>query len=68
AAAKESDPTRVDLAQFADQYDVTLATADGQVQVDTVVGQTRNEIWPWVAAAVFALLIAEYSLANRTAA
>lgn len=65
--SKESDPTRLELDSFVEHYDLTSADAKKVVSA-SVISEKRNELWPWFAAAVFVLLIAEFSLANRTSA
>ena len=66
--SKESDPTRLELASFVEHFALTPADASTTVVSASVVSENRNELWPWFAAAVFVLLIAEFSLANRTTA
>jgi hypothetical protein len=68
SAAKESDPTRIDPEAFAEHFQFTLADPDAAVVAETVQGENKYELWPWLAAAAVVLLIAEYSLANRTTA
>jgi PAS domain-containing protein len=66
--SKESDPTRLELASFVEHFGLTPADAANAVVSTSVVSEKQNELWPWFAAAVFVLLIAEFSLANRTSA
>lgn len=66
--SKESDPTRLELASFVEHFGLTPADAATAVVSASVASENRNELWPWFAAAVFVLLIAEFSLANRTSA
>lgn len=65
--AKESDPTRVDASKFAQQCGLTLAGEEAG-QTSKVEVQGRKELWPWLAAALIVLLVAEFALANRTPA
>lgn len=66
--SKESDPTRLELASFVEHFGLTPADATNAAVSASVVSEKRNELWPWFAAAVLVLLIAEFSLANRTSA
>lgn len=66
--AKESDPTRMAQTAFYEHFDLLPADADNAVVSASVVGEKRNEMWPWLAAALFVLLIGEFCLANRTSA
>ena len=66
--AKESDPTRMDKETFVKHFGLMQADDDNAVVSASVVGSKRNELWPWLAAALFVLLIGEFCLANRTTA
>ncbi len=66
--AKESDPARIDVGQFAEHFKITLADATQTFDSTSVESEKRNEVWPWFAAAAFVLLIGEFTLANRTSA
>lgn len=66
--AKESDPTRVESDVLAEHFDLRLAGATNAVVSASVEGESRKELWPWLAAAVFVLLVFEFALANRTSA
>ncbi len=65
-SARESDPTRIDVTEFAKRFELSLAQADGAKIIASVQTQAARELWPWLAAAVVVLLIAEFTLANRT--
>ncbi len=67
-SSRESDPTRTDASVMAQQYGLTLADGAGEVTSTRVDGEKRHEYWPWLAAAVLVLLVAEFGLANRTSA
>ena len=67
-SSKESDPTRMEPSAFSEHFHVTLADASNAIVSATIDGETQRELWPWFAAAVFALLVAEFALANRTSA
>lgn len=67
-ASKESDPTRVEPEAFAEQFDLRLAGMTNAMVSASVDGESRKELWPWLAAAVFVLLVVEFALANRTPA
>jgi hypothetical protein len=67
ALPKESDPARIEASQFAQQCGLTLAGDDAE-QAGKVDVQGRKELWPWLAAALIVLLVAEFTLANRTPA
>lgn len=64
---KESDPARIDVSKFAQQCGLTLG-GDDTVKAGEVEEQGRKELWPWLAAALVVLLVAEFALANRTPA
>ncbi|MFK8112421.1 MAG: BatA domain-containing protein [Rubripirellula sp.] len=66
--AKESDPTRMVSNAFFEHFQLTPADASSAVVSASVVGEKRNELWPWLAAALFVLLVGEFCLANRTSA
>ncbi|QEF96558.1 hypothetical protein Mal15_05860 [Stieleria maiorica] len=68
STAKESDPTRVAADQFAQHFQITPADPGSAEPTETVQGEYRHELWPWFAAAAVVLLVAEFSLANRTSA
>ena len=68
ALAKESDPARIDIPTFVDHFQLTPADPGSTVVSASVAGEKRNELWPWLAAALFILLIGEFCLANRTSA
>ena len=65
--ASESDPTRMEKDAFLEHFDLVAKNTDSTTtsSVDSI---KRNELWPWFAAAIFVLLIAEFGLANRTPA
>ena len=67
-AAKESDPTRMELPSFAEHFSLTPAQENDALVSASVVTEKRSELWPWFAAALFVLLVAEFGLANRTSA
>ncbi|MGN6547375.1 MAG: BatA domain-containing protein [Aureliella sp.] len=64
-SARESDPARIEAARFAEQCGLVLASEDGE-PAGKVEVQGRKELWPWLAAALIVLLVAEFALANRT--
>jgi hypothetical protein len=66
-SAKESDPARLEPAAFVEHFDLALAD-ESNVLAASVIGEQKNELWHWLAAALFVLLLAEYCLANRTTA
>lgn len=69
APAKESDPARINIADFADHFGIGLADGGAAATAGPGVDKVqRHEIWPWLAAAFFVLLVAEFGLANRTPA
>lgn len=65
---KESDPTRIEPEAFAEHFDLTLASAEGAIVSESIDSEDRNELWPWLAAAVLVLCFGEFTLANRTSA
>lgn len=67
-SSRESDPTRVEPEVFAEQFDLRLAGATNAMVSPSVDGESRRELWPWLAAAAFVLLVVEFALANRTPA
>jgi hypothetical protein len=67
-ASKESDPTRMDASALAEHFGVTAAGGGKTVVSANITSERRRELWPWLAAAVFVLLVAEFGLANRTPA
>lgn len=67
-SAQESDPTRIDVSSLADQLQLTLADGDGRPAKPGVESASRNELWPWLAAALVLFLVLEFSLSNRTPA
>ena len=67
-SSKESDPTRTDREKFTSHYGLIQADDDANAVSASVVGQKKNELWPWLAAALFVLLVGEFTLANRTTA
>lgn len=67
-SAAESDPTRIDTTAFSEFLGLTLADESGQKTAGHVVTNRRNELWPWLAAAVFILVVGEFCLANRITA
>lgn len=67
-AAKESDPTRMESPAFAEHFGLTAADENDTLESASVITEKRNELWPWFAAALFVLLVAEFGLANRTSA
>lgn len=68
AASKESDPTRITLPQFSEHFNVKLVGDQTQAFSETVSGEHKNELWPWLGAAAFVLVAGEFFLANRTTA
>jgi hypothetical protein len=66
--AKESDPTRMEPVALTQHFGLTQAGEGNTVASDSVIGEKRNELWPWLAAAIFVLLVTEFALANRTSA
>ncbi len=66
-AAKESDPTRMQVVAFREHFGLANGAVDAMVSA-SVMHEQRNELWRWLAAAVFVLLVAEFGLANRTTA
>jgi hypothetical protein len=64
---KESDLARIDPKEFATRCGITLAAEDAE-KAAKVESQGRYELWPWLSAALIILLVAEFSLANRTPA
>jgi hypothetical protein len=67
-AAKESDPTRLESPAFVEHFGLTPAQQSDALISASVVTEKRSELWPWFAAIVFVLLVAEFGLANRTSA
>lgn len=67
-SSKESDPSRLDATAFAEHFNLNLAGATNAIVSASVEGESRKELWPWFAAAVFLLLVVEFALANRTSA
>ena len=63
--ARESDPSKLDSETFIEAFD--LKQKSESVSQDANILMDRDEIWPWLAAALIALLVAEFCLANRTA-
>lgn len=67
--ARESDPARIAPTAFASHFGLNIdgerAAADETRPVNI---DRRVEYWPWLAAAVFVLVFAEFCLANRTTA
>ena len=68
SASKESDPTRIPVDQFVEHFQITPADSETAVIAESVQGENRHELWPWLAALAVVLLTAEFSLANRTSA
>ena len=66
--AKESDPTTMESKSLTEHFGLTPANPSDDAEPDQVTAEKRNELWPWFAAAVFVLVIAEFSLSNRTTA
>lgn len=66
-SARESDPARMEAARFAEQCGLVLASEDGEAAGKVEI-QGRKELWPWLAATLIVLLVAEFALANRTPA
>jgi hypothetical protein len=64
----ESNPARADSAAFVSHFGLTVPEQKGDRKVESVVSERRNELWPWLAAAVFVLVVGEFGLANRTSA
>ncbi|MEZ6129495.1 MAG: BatA domain-containing protein [Planctomycetaceae bacterium] len=67
-SAGESDPTRADIDSFVQHFGLTAADDGEDRKIESVVSERRNELWPWLAAAVFVLVVGEFGLANRTSA
>ena len=67
-SAGESDPTRIDKSAFSEVLGLTVPDESEQTSAGSVVAEKRNELWPWLAAVVFILVVGEFSLANRTTA
>lgn len=67
-SAGESDPSRVDKSAFSEILGLNVPDESDQKPAAKVVTQKRNELWPWLAAAVLILIVGEFSLANRTTA
>lgn len=67
-AEKESDPARIEPEMFAEHFDLTLASNDRAAVSESIDGKDRNELWPWLAAAILVLCVGEFTLANRTSA
>jgi hypothetical protein len=67
-SAGESDPTRIGKSAFSEILGLTVLDESGQKPGGKVVTEKRNELWPWLAAAVFILIVGEFGLANRTTA
>ncbi len=66
--AKESDPTRTTPETISKTFGFSLQEPSDS-PVDAVVASiARRELWPWLAAGAFVLMLAEYFLANRTTA
>ena len=67
-ATKESDPSRVSKEDFAKRFDLNLTATKSPEQTVSVTKQSRNEIWPWLAAGLVVLVFGEFALSNRTSA
>ncbi len=65
---QESDLTRVDAERFAEHYSLKLSDAIDEGPSPQKHSESRHELWPWLAAALFVLLFVEFSLSNRTLA
>ena len=65
---KESDPARVEPAALAEYFGLSAADAAGVAVTQRTEGVGKRELWPWLAAAAFALCLGEFMLANRTSA
>ena len=65
--AAESDPSRTSPESLAERYGLSLAADHGAVMQSTVSSTKRIEMWPWLAAGLILLLIAEVALSNLTA-
>lgn len=64
---KESDPTRIEPNELAKQLGVKLLSDQPDTDETRAVA-SYFELWPFLAAALIALLVLESALANRTAA
>ncbi len=67
-SAKESDTVLMDPESFAQQFGLSLASGENAVEAESVDSEQNKEYWPWLASAVFVLLVFEFALANRTSA
>ncbi len=70
ASPRESETDRCTLEEFADRFQMTLQTEES-IPIAPVTQVSRsdlrpNEQWHWAALAVFALLLTESFVANRT--
>ena len=68
APAGESDPARTTPDQLSDVFGLTLAGAADAPAGRSAATVSRRELWPFLAAAAFVLMLAEFCLANRTTA
>ncbi|QEG43601.1 BatA domain-containing protein [Roseimaritima ulvae] len=68
SSAQEFDPTRIEAAEFAEHFGLSLVDSFAATSIRQVAKQKPYEVWPWLAAIVFVLLVAEFALANRTSA
>lgn len=66
--AKESETAKISEESFIKQYGVTPASADCDQESRQVETAKKNELWPWLAAALVVLMVLEFSLSNRTPA
>lgn len=67
-AAQESDPTRIDAEALQKHFGINVSEAAESSETKTISVQKKIEYWPWLAAALFVLVFAEFCLSNRTTA
>ncbi|MDX1930043.1 MAG: BatA domain-containing protein [Pirellulaceae bacterium] len=66
--AKESETAKITEESFIKQFGITPASEDGDQDLRPVETAKKNELWPWLAAALVVLMVLEFSLSNRTPA
>ncbi len=66
-AIKESDPTRIEVDDLAQQLGLKLLEDESQAEQAQTTA-VYHELWPYLAATLLALLVLEFALANRTSA
>lgn len=64
---RESDTDATTVEEFIEHFNLTQSETDEGADED-VATESRDETWPWLAALLVVLLVAEFCLANRTPA